>query len=189
MMLASAVGRTRLGGLGSAAVGSRFSAWARLIGGAFGRRAVDPLVEGLDLVERALDVGDDVPDVFPPLPDLGKNFFKRWPLRARIAGHAGKVGKRRASAGGQTRAHEPPSPGTSLSAPGASAGLESLAENHGNDEADDLAPIAARRAGRARPDRGLHRQAADVTPPTRSCRRLRAELAETIETARDLCWA
>jgi len=86
MTLASAEGSARLGGLGSASVGSRFSG-----------RAVDLLVDGLDLAERALDIVDHVADVFPALPGLGKDFFKRRPLGARIADHVGTLDNFRAS--------------------------------------------------------------------------------------------
>jgi integrase len=82
----------RLGGVGTASVGS----------------GLDVLMDGPNFIERALDVGDRVPEVLPLLPDFGKNFIERRPLGARIARHAGRLGKRRASDGGQSLAHQHP---------------------------------------------------------------------------------
>ena len=86
MLRPNADGSGGLGCFGKARVGSHFTA-----------RAVGLLVDGWKLAERKLDVGDGVSDVFPLLPDLGKDFVKRRPISTPIAGHAGGFGKRRAS--------------------------------------------------------------------------------------------
>src|SRR5215470_9466761 len=67
------------------------------VGRGLAARAPLRVMDGLHFTERALNAGDDVPDVLPFLPDLGKNFIERRPFRAPIADHAGPYGKWRAS--------------------------------------------------------------------------------------------
>src|SRR5262245_52200228 len=67
------------------------------VGGGLGAWALRRVMDGPHFTERALNAGDDVPDVLPILPDLGKKFIERRLFRAPIADHAGPYGKCRAS--------------------------------------------------------------------------------------------
>jgi len=98
MLFASGGCGAGLGSFGSASVGSRFSDRARLTG--FQVRNLS--AEGLDFGEPPLDIGDETPNVFPSLPDLGNDFLKRRPFAPRIAGHAWGSGKRHANLVGPT---------------------------------------------------------------------------------------